>query len=227
MEYDIVKFVFPGIGLLAGFFTAFSNSRLALKLKSTSSLIFSGCLVVFFAVVSHSMLQGHFDPTTLIDFLILKKIGISGPSQILAFGYLLLFWGLPILVFRKTPVPAAQRPSIAPILIIKSIRYGFPLLWTILFVYLGYVSHDIGGEEGLFYAIVYMALTFPSSYILVGIINSIDHLAPSTDIVSSDVQHLLYTLLFMIVGFVQWYGIIWLLTSDILKRKGKPTKTKP
>jgi len=35
--------------------------------------------------------------------------------------------------------------------------------WSLLFIYLGYVSYDVHGDRGLFYYFIFMALCFPSS----------------------------------------------------------------
>jgi hypothetical protein len=101
MKYDIIKFVYPCLGLIGGFYTAFSTSPVAVKLRDFGNLIIAGILFVIIAVVFHSSVQGYFDSTALIDFLTLKKIGVSGPRKILAFGYFLIFWALPVLIIRK------------------------------------------------------------------------------------------------------------------------------
>ena len=101
MEYDIIKFIFPCLGLFTGLYIIFKAKPTELKSKLFLNVVIAAFMFVIVAVVFHSMVEGHFTPSTLIDFLTLRKIGVSGPRKILAFGYFLLSWGLPVLIFRK------------------------------------------------------------------------------------------------------------------------------
>ncbi len=94
----------------------------------------------------------------------------------------------------------------------KIIKRILEVLWVLLFAYLGYASYDVGGETALFYFIVIMWLTSPSSLVLLLIMQMAqDIFGPHPINTHTYIAQFLFIFGFMLLGFVQWFILLpWL-----------------
>ncbi len=86
------------------------------------------------------------------------------------------------------------------------------VLWSLLFVYLGYVSYDVHGDEALANYLIFMALSFPSSVGLQFFLRDTYLLDMFLGGAPSYVQEGVLTFLFALVGYFQWFILLpWII----------------
>ena len=104
----------------------------------------------------------------------------------------------------------------------KKAILGGKLIWILLFIYLGYVSYDAGGEASLGYGLIGLVLTFPSSLLFIYLIRAIDALFHVPQ-VSDHMGHLIVNVFFFAVGYFQWFILLPWFIRMILRLRQRIT----
>jgi hypothetical protein len=112
MEFDITTIAISGIGLLIGIVYILTGGRLFREcseesLKTERSLPINAknfmlrCLITLLIVILlNCLVEGRWDMDFIIDFLLLKKVGIWALRASASLVYMCILWGL-VLEFKR------------------------------------------------------------------------------------------------------------------------------
>jgi hypothetical protein len=85
-------------------------------------------------------------------------------------------------------------------------------LWILLFVYLGYSTYDVHGEDAMGAAILHIIITFPLSYLFVFILRNMNSVIHLSDVPRGLAGHVIFEVFFFAIGYLQWFIVFpWII----------------
>ncbi len=105
---------------------------------------------------------------------------------------------------------------------INNIKLILTIPWVLLFIYLGYTSYDVSGDDAMGSAMLHIAITFPLCVPFIFIVKVLNIVPPSG---SSEglIRHLTFEVFFFVIGYLQWFILLpWIINKGIksLNKKG-------